>query len=268
MILPLENNIIDKKYSVDLWSTSKGTQSKYYKNNYWYKLNCMGCEGLAEELTSVILSCSNIKNYVTYEQCEINGKRGCKSESFLKTGEQFIPFNNLYKSYYDNEISDDISLFRTPEEKFNFIVEFVQKTTGMDCTEYLQDIFAVDCLIKNPDRHFGNLGLILKMDGTYKFAPIFDNGQGLYQNFQITPPYLDDDEKDERLCAATISSNFERQMQIAGNRLQIDYEKLYEKLSVYPESIAKRCLYNQLNKYKKIFAINEIERDDPAFNYE
>lgn len=259
MILPLENNIIERQYAVSLWTTTKGTQPKYYKDGIWYKIDNTGCEGLAEELTAIVLSCSNTKEFVLYTRCEVNGKKGCKSNSFLEEGEQFVSFYNLYHTYYGGELTDEVWKLRTPEERFQFILDFVKETTTLDCTEYLQDILAIDCLIKNPDRHFNNLGVILDKNGYYRTAPIFDNGQGLYQNFQITPPYLEDEEKDEKLVAATISGSFETQMMVAGQHLVINYEELYEKLSEYPNSIAKECLCNQLEKYKKIFSKDNQE---------
>lgn len=66
-------------------------------------------------------------------------------------------------------------------------------------------------LIRNPDRHFKNLGLIFGADNKYRMSPIFDNGQGLVQNYTITPPYLDIEEKEQRISAATISGSFELQ---------------------------------------------------------
>lgn len=76
-----------------------GNQIKFLKDEYWYKINDVGDEGLAEELTSVILSCSNMRNHVKYERCEINGKPGCRSKNFLGEGESFISLRRLYQHY-------------------------------------------------------------------------------------------------------------------------------------------------------------------------
>ena len=40
--------------------TSDGTQIKYYKDNYWYKINSMGGEDEAEYLASGILKLINV----------------------------------------------------------------------------------------------------------------------------------------------------------------------------------------------------------------
>lgn len=253
----MEHVNIDTKYNVSIWSDTEGTQPKYYKNGYWYKIDCLGKEGLAEQLASELLSCSNVKDFVFYKQCNINGKSGCKSANFLKEGEHFISFQSLYKNCTGNNIAERVREFSNTKERFSFICDFLKQTTGLNVSQYLQDILALDMLIKNPDRHFGNLGIILSNSGEFRLAPIFDNGQGLYQNFQITPPDLDIEEKDELLCAATISGSFEAQVMAAGIHMKINYDKLYQKLTKYPESIAKNCLLNQLNKYEKLFSLKK-----------
>ncbi|MBR1670649.1 MAG: hypothetical protein IJ695_08120 [Butyrivibrio sp.] len=40
--------------------SSRGSQIKFHKGNYWYKIDESGPEGKAEELASKILSCSNL----------------------------------------------------------------------------------------------------------------------------------------------------------------------------------------------------------------
>ena len=263
----MEHVNIDLKFSIANWADLEGTQTKFYKDGFWYKIDTLGCEGLAEELSSVLLSCSNIKEYVSYTRCEINDKKGCKSYSFLEDGDHFISIQKLYKNYTGKDISDKIREFNNCIDRYNYILDFVKKNTNLDITEYLQNTFALDLLILNPDRHFGNLGIILTKNNEFKIAPIFDNGQGLFQNFQITPPYLSDEEKIENLSAATISGSFEEQVRVAGNSLKINYKQLFNKLSNYPESIAKRCLYNQLKQYEKIFSIDYNQKEH-NYDYE
>ena len=54
--------ILDKKYRIYSKSITKGTQEKYLRNNYYYKVNKLGNEGLVEYLVSEILKCSNLPN--------------------------------------------------------------------------------------------------------------------------------------------------------------------------------------------------------------
>lgn len=246
---------IDKKYAVHFKTDSKGSQPKFLKDEFWYKINHVGNEGLAEELVSKVLSCSNIENYVEYEQCIINGKKGCRSESFLKEDEIFVTFQKLYQNYVGGQLINKINSISNVEDRFQYLVDFIKESTKLDITRYLQNNFSLDMLIMNPDRHYHNLGVIVNSEGKFREAPIFDNGQGLYQNFIITPPLYTPEEKDKRLVAASISGSFESQVQASGNFLKIDFPKLELILDKYEDSIAKECLENQLLKYKTMFAM-------------
>lgn len=256
----MEEYNISKEYVVLNRSDSLGTQPKYYKDGYWYKLDRMGHEGLAEALVSDVLCCSNISDFVVYERCTINGVCGCRSKSFLNPGEQFVTFASLYRSMRLGDLGSVIYTIPTVEERLRFLLDFVRDVTGVDCTEYLYQILTLDMLIRNPDRHFKNLGLILGVDNKYRVSPIFDNGQGLMQNYTITPPYLDIEEKEQRISAATISGSFELQYNAIknvykGERIVVDYGKLYPLLEEkYPkDSVAKAYLLYTLNRYKEMF---------------
>ena len=83
----IESYTLSPESLVMVQGSSKGTQPKYFENGYWYKKDSCGYEGLAEELVSKVLSCSNVKDYVEYEQCIIDGRSGCRSKNFLKENE-------------------------------------------------------------------------------------------------------------------------------------------------------------------------------------
>jgi hypothetical protein len=254
----LQNYRIDKKYAVLTTTSSIGSQLKFKKDNYWYKCDNVGNEGLAEQLVSDMLQFSNINNYLSYERCLINGRKGCRSLSFLQSNEQLITFNNLYKNTHFNSIVEDITKISSFEDRFDFIVDFIKNIAGIDCTQYLYDNIAIDMIIKNPDRHFNNLALIVNKTGNFRCAPVFDNGQGLGQNFTITPPDLTIQEKMERLVANTFCGNFEQQFLIAQNKeiipLMIDYDNFFAYLNEqYENNIAKEFLLTSLNQYKDIF---------------
>jgi len=183
----------------------------------------------------------------------INGKSGCRSKDFLDKGEAFITFQRLYQSYVGGNLSDKIRTFSDTTERFHYLVSFVKETTGLDCSNYLRNIFSLDLIIMNPDRHFHNLGIIQRADGSYREAPIFDNGQGLGMNYSITPPYLEIEEKEKTIAAGTISGSFDAQVVAAGNILKVNYEKLYSILKEYPDSPAKEFLIYRLEKYKGMF---------------
>lgn len=251
----MEEYSISKEYAVTFRSDSKGSQPKYHKDGYWYKVDTMGKEGLVEKICSIILSCSNVTNYVEYEECIINGRQGCRSKDFLKQGEAFVTFQKIFQYSNGGSLADRIMGLETPERRYEYLLELIRENCKLDCTHYLQNNFALDMLIMNPDRYFHNLGVILREDGSYDEAPIFDNGQGLFQNRNIFPPYLTITEKEERACGATISGSFEKQFIVAGKHFLLDYEKLFDLLACYESLEIYNVLKNQLQKYRKLLEI-------------
>lgn len=259
----MKNYLIDRNFAVlARASSSFGNQPKFKKDNHWYKFDYLGNEGLVEQLVSDVLSCSSISDYVTYEYCQINGELGCRSENMLAPGETLLPFSQLYFNVTSGgSLTDDVSAL-DEENRFNFIVDFIKDETGFDCSRYLFDNLTLDMLTRNPDRHFKNLALILTAEGEFKAAPIFDNGQGLMQNFTITPPDMEIEEKEDRCFSCTISGSFEKQFTLAQDStgyepFKIDYDRLYALLQTYPQSIAKDYLEYSLERYEEIFKATE-----------
>lgn len=238
--------------------SSKGTQNKYYDNGYWYKTNQNGYEGLSEYLVSKLLECTNQKNYVTYEQCQINGKSGCRSLNFLKKDESFISFHRLYDIYHGGNLSETVITMNSAGERIRFVKEFVESVTEFDISPYLSKVLTLDMITLNNDRHFNNLGLIINsQNNTCKEAPIFDNGASLCSNFNIFEPDCSMDEMLERAVALPFSSNFELQCKECGIGLAIDYDKLEKILVSEPDSRALSVLRYQVDRYRQIIpAIN------------
>ena len=65
--------------------------------------------------------------------------------------------------------------------------ENMKSTNVEETIDRFWDMFIVDALIGNFDRHGGNWGFI-KKDNQYRIAPVYDNGSSLY-------PKLNTDEK-------------------------------------------------------------------------
>lgn len=240
---------INKSYAVLASTQALGTQNKFFKDNYWYKYNCLGAEGLAEQMVSDFISCTNLAefaDYVPYLQCRINGKNGCVSRHFLSEREQLVTFAQAYRNVTGEELADDIRLLPDAKARAEYLIAFFQTHAKVDIADYLYANVALDYLIRNPDRHFDNLALILQADGTWRPAPIFDNGQGLRQNFAITLPDMEPKEADAVLSGATLSGSFLEALQametLSDKRLCIDRQALSEILKAYSPSIAKDYL--------------------------
>lgn len=254
----MENKIVELSPSiVGLTAcSSPGAQPKYYDSleKAWYKRNYTGYEGKAEHLSSLVLSCSNVKDYVYYEECKINGKAGCVSNNFLKENEAFISFQRLYEMFEGQELQEKMAILSGPEERITYVKNFIKETTNLDCSEYLSNTLALDYLIMNPDRHFNNLGVIVNHDtDSYRMAPIFDNGAGLLSDFNKFPIYEDLEVNKENVCGLPFSSSLGLQAKTAGINLKIDYEKLNGLLDKEPDSRAKEILKDRLKELEYLF---------------
>lgn len=259
----MKQYIIDKKFAVLNRTDSNGSQSKFHKDGYWYKYDMTGKEGLAECLASALLSCSNVKEFVEYEHCMINEREGCRSKDFIREGESLITFDKLYFNATGELLNDTLWTMQDADARFTFLVDTMKEYTGLDITEYLYQNLAIDCITRNPDRHFKNLAFLLGNDGRFRTAPIFDNGQGLLQNYTITPPNTPLWKAEQALTAATVSGSFDEQYMVALKHLkeqdkepiQINYKTLREKLNHLPDTTAKSYLMHNLNQYKEFATV-------------
>lgn len=230
-------------------SSSKGAQVKYYKDGYWYKEDRGGYQGLSEYLISMLLTHTNVKDYVVYERCLINGKKGCRSYNFLSEGEEFLTLHRLFKSYYGYELGNEIMKIPDVKDRVNWLIGEVFMMTEVNITTYLQNLFVLDMLTVNTDRHFNNIGLIKNNHG-FRAAPIFDNGAGLLSNYSEFPPDVDIEEHIANASSKPFSGSFHQQVLSLGIGLEIDYPRLYNDLSKEKPSRALQALKYQLKQYE------------------
>ena len=166
---------LDEQYRVQIDGTSDGAQDKYYYQGTWYKTDSFGGEGKNEVLASQILACTDIKDYITYEEVKINDVNGCCSSSFLKADEEYVSIYRLHRNIKGTDIAGVFSKMDF-DDQADYIIDFVKKETGVDINHMLGELFWLDGIILNEDRHFNNIGLIF--DGnSFRPAPIFDNGK-------------------------------------------------------------------------------------------
>ena len=232
--------------------SSKGAQRKYYDAGKWYKENYSGYEGTAEHLASLVLACSNIENYVHYEKCTINGKKGCVSDNFLDKNEAYISLDRLHDMYIGGKLDDFVYRYQDINERIAYVESFVKEYTSLDIHEYLSKMLTLDALILNTDRHFNNIGIIANSKtNEYHFAPIFDNGRSLLSEIEKFPFDISIEENIENVIGKPFAVNLEYQAHVFGYGLKIDYEKLLALLEEEEKSRALDVLYLQLDKYKK-----------------
>lgn len=244
----MRNYKIENKYKISLASSSVGMQVKYKRNGYYYKLNTAGNESLVEYLVTLVLNHSNVRSYVKYEYCTVNGKIACRSKDFTNGG-MFITTENLYEAVTGClNLMDKLSSLMDATSRYNYLL-WLYGCIGLDARHYLKTILYLDMLIENTDRHAKNYGVLMN-NGVYTFAPIFDNGLSLRT---VT----------DRNCSSTICGNFEAQVVATGYPLnspfRINYKTLYKELESLNSTVRSTTEYNtliiQLNRYKSVFSM-------------
>lgn len=120
---------LDNQYIVKVTGTSEGTQVKYKKGDYWYKEDNRGEEGLAEYLSSKLLTFSNLKpeEYILYEQGFVNEKKACRSKNFLNDGESLVTLYRLYFNETGRNLAEVIASIDEMEERVLYVLRFVQR---------------------------------------------------------------------------------------------------------------------------------------------
>lgn len=121
----------------------------------------------------------------------------CKN--FVPKGYLFVPFNDVGES----SLEQDANIYQYSYEDIMRMLQANKKLTDLDeCITIFWDMFIVDALLGNFDRHGSNWGF-LKKDNKYKMCPIFDNGSSLYPSMIDENKMLmimnDKEETDERI---------------------------------------------------------------------
>ena len=97
---------------------------------------------------------------------------------FIPSGTQFVPFNDVGESTLEH----DKEIYQYEYEEIMQMLRDNSKLTDVEETiSSFWEIFIVDALLGNFDRHGANWGF-LKTDNKYRLAPVFDNGSSLFPN--------------------------------------------------------------------------------------
>ena len=272
MIELLEKDIMETNNK-----SSKGNQLKWRADDYWYKSDFAGYEGLSEVIVSKMLHNSTLKEdeYVCYEPEQIKYKttvfNGCKAKNFLKTkGQQLITLERLYSNFYGESLYRTLFHIHDEKERFSFLVNQVERITGIkQFAVYLNKIVTIDALTLNEDRHMHNIAVVMNADGEYDLCPIFDQGAGLLSDTTLDYPIGADVYKlIDSVKAKTFSSSFDEQLEIseafAGNSIKFTFTKsdvrqwlANDQLrKMYSEKILERVekvVVDRMRKYQYLF---------------
>lgn len=117
-----------------------------------------------------------------------NGENIVLLKNFCNVGEILTPFNDISES----TLEEDKEMYQYTYEDIQKILAQNRKSSNIQETiNRFWDMFIIDALNGNFDRHGGNWGFI-KKDNIYRIAPVYDNGSSMY-------PKLNTDESIERV---------------------------------------------------------------------
>lgn len=138
---------------------------------------------ISEYLGSHIFSMLGIEAQETYLGT-YKGEQVVAICDFLGEDEAFIPFNGVG----DSSLEQDKDKYQySYDDIVNMLMDNVKLTNVDETIDLFWDMFIVDALIANFDRHGSNWGFI-KKNNEYRISPVFDNGSCLF-------PQLNTDEK-------------------------------------------------------------------------
>lgn len=171
----------------------------------------------------------------------------CKD--FLNPGEELIEISN-------------VSLSLSTEKKYKISIEDVYEIINKMSVNYkldenklisnFWDMFVVDALIGNTDRHFGNWGFI-KKDDIISFAPVYDCGSSLH-------PLLSENEQIKLMSdsIAFKNSSYNIASVYTMNNKKIFYHEIFKNPPVdLKEAIKKIVPKIDMEKIKEIIASTE-----------
>lgn len=169
-------------------SNPKQNMEASYANNIFSEyLGCHIFNAIGIKAQNTILGIFKLENGKT--------KNVCACEDFTKEGLRLVEFQNLKNSFPETASSSNGTNTALEE-----IEEVIKKHKDIKNREEIQkhfwNMFIVDSLIGNYDRHNGNWGVLVK-DKTQEMiiAPIYDCGSCLYS--QLTDKQMQDILKSE-----------------------------------------------------------------------
>lgn len=263
-----DNVLIDRQ-------SSKGNQLKWKNNDLWYKADYTGYEGLSEYIISNLLKFSNLNDdeYILYTPTEIKYKNrilnGVYSKNFLKEGSKIITLERLFKDYYGKSLHQAIWLIKDEEERLKFIVDTVEKITGLkEFGKYMNKLLTIDMFFLNEDRHTHNIAVIINEKNEFDYCPIFDNGAGLLSDTILDYPLgVDIYKLIDSVKSKTFSTSFEEQVDASEKLYKMNLKFFFTKKDVdlllskeealiYSESErdrVRRVIFEQMRRYQYLF---------------
>ncbi len=179
---------------IGIWINDEPYMLKFQKDTKFGKRN----NHLSEFLGSHVFELLGIEVHKTFLG-EYFGEKVVACKDFVTDGYEFVPFNDVGESTIDT----DKEKHQYTYEDIILLLEKNRKLTKVNETvSAFFEIYLVDALLGNFDRHGANWGF-LKKEGKYRLAPVFDNGSclfpGLVNEDEMRFVLENDGEIDERV---------------------------------------------------------------------
>lgn len=230
--------------------TSRGNQLKWYQDGWWYKADAFGYESLAETMVTRLLQETEWMEYVCYEPVTVdwNGRlyRGCRSQNFLREGEELLPLEKLYRNVTGFSLAQELAHIREVDQRIAHTVKFVENLTGIEGVGgYFSCMLEMDMFFLNEDRHTNNIALIYRQaDRSYRLCPYFDMGLSLYADTREKYPLdMDVETCRKRVMAKPFSRDFDEQMDAA--------DRLYGRSLYFP--MGRSELWHMLEEIQETY---------------
>lgn len=190
-----------------------------------------------------------------------NGQQVVACKSFIENGYQFVPFNDVGESTLDHD-KDKYQYSYTDIMKM--LYDNSKLTNVSETVEAFWQIFVVDALLGNFDRHGANWGF-LKKNNKYTLAPIFDNGSSLFPNMtdedEIRKIIDSEEETDKRIFTFPTS-----QIKLHGKKssyYDIIHGLEFEECNKALISIYERTAIDKINSFieNDVLFITDLQKD-------
>ena len=175
------------------------------------------------------------------------GEQVVACRDFNVDGKQFVPFNDVGESTleYDKEV------YQYEYEDIMKMLRDNSKLTNVDDTiNMFWEIYIVDALLGNFDRHGANWGFI-KSENRYVMAPVFDNGSALFPNMTDEDELINIIESEEE-TGKRIYSFPTSQVKLKGKKSSY-YEVInsicFEECNRALQKVYKRIDFNKIEKF-------------------
>jgi hypothetical protein len=195
---------------------------------------------------------------------------GCRSVDFMtQDDDKIVSIERLFQMYRGESAAKAILKYPETEERVRYIVEHVEDFTGLRTFgQYLKQMITVDTLFLNEDRHFHNIAVIQKKDGSYRECPIFDNGAALCSDIKGDYPLsFSIEECYRQIEAKPFSMDFDEQLdavdvlygeyRFRAKFTMEDVETVLQELKgIYDEKILERVheiMRIQMRKFSYLF---------------